>query len=231
MAYYNVNRPSEPHQRLRLPLPALRVQLRRGRSAGLRDERRARSWPAAREAAAAGCTELHVVGGVHPGKEFSWYAGILRRLHEACPQLHLKAFTAVEIAWFARAYRPAGAGDPRRADRRGPGEPARRRGRNLRPPRSARQICPRKPDAAAWLAVHRTAHQLGLRSNATMLYGHVETAGPADRPPPAAAGAAGRDGRLPGLHPAGLPSGEHRPGRPAAGRPACWTCARSPSAG
>ena len=127
------------------------------------------------EAAGQGCTELHIVGGLHPEKEFSWYAGILRLLHGAYPRLHLKAWTAVEIACFAeQAGRPveailetlmaAGLGSL-------PGG-----GAEIFDPAVRRQISPRKPDAEAWLAVHRAAHRLGLRSNATMLYGHVENA-------------------------------------------------------
>jgi aminodeoxyfutalosine synthase len=128
------------------------------------------------EAVAAGCTELHVVGGVHPQQTFDWYLGIISSLHVAYPQLHLKAFTAVEIAWFCEltgrsvpkileALIAAGLGSL-------PGG-----GAEIFDPEVRRQICPRKPDAGAWLTVHRWAHRLGLRSNATMLYGHVETAG------------------------------------------------------
>ena len=169
------------------------------------------------EAAEAGCTELHIVGGGHPAKKFDWYLGMIRRLHEAFPRLHLKAWTAVEIDWFAQiAGRPVRAVLEDLIDGR-PGQPARRRGGDLRPG-GPRQICPRKADADTWLAVHRTAHRLGLRSNATMLYGHVET--PAQRIDHlrAAPRAAGRDRRLPGVHPAGVPSGEHA---------ACRTCARA----
>jgi len=127
------------------------------------------------DAADNGCTELHIVGGVHPEKPFAWYLGIVRRLHEAFPQLHLKAWTAVEIARFSqlsgRSVRAvledlveAGLGSL-------PGGGAEIFDAGVRS-----RICPRKPDALAWLEVHRTAHELGLRSNATMLYGHVETA-------------------------------------------------------
>jgi aminodeoxyfutalosine synthase len=125
------------------------------------------------EAVDAGCTELHIVGGVHPGKPFSWYLGIIHRLHQAYPRLHLKAFTAVEIDWFSRiARRPvpavleelmvAGLGSM-------PGGGAEIFDHTIR-----QQISPNKASAGTWLAVHRAAHKLGLRSNATMLYGHIE---------------------------------------------------------
>lgn len=128
----------------------------------------------AQEAADAGCTELHIVGGVHPQKKFDWYLGIIRRLHAAYPQLHLKAWTAIEIAWFAQlAKRPvrliledlirAGLGSL-------PGG-----GAEIFDPQVRSQICPRKADGRTWLGVHRAAHQMGLRSNATMLYGHLES--------------------------------------------------------
>ena len=127
------------------------------------------------EAADAGCTELHIVGGVHPEKKFDWYLEITGSLHQAFPRLHLKAWTAVEIAWFSdltgRPVRTvleelidAGLGSL-------PGG-----GAEIFHPEVRRQISPRKPDAETWLDVHRAAHQLGLRSNATMLYGHVEDA-------------------------------------------------------
>jgi aminodeoxyfutalosine synthase len=125
------------------------------------------------EAVDAGCTELHIVGGVHPSQPLGWYTGILRQLHEAYPRLHLKAFTAVEIAWFARiGRRPLPAVlEELMADGVGslPGG-----GAEIFDPVIRRQICPGKADAETWLAVHRAAHQLGLRSNATMLYGHLE---------------------------------------------------------
>ena len=127
-----------------------------------------------READEAGCTELHVVGGAHPNKGFDWYLGMIRDLHAAFPRLHLKAWTAVEIDHFTRLtgkstrevlemLRDAGLGSM-------PGG-----GAEIFDPQVRSQICPRKADARTWLDVHRTAHQLGLRTNASMLFGHVES--------------------------------------------------------
>jgi aminodeoxyfutalosine synthase len=129
-----------------------------------------------REAAEVGCTELHIVGGVHPEKPYAWYLDIIRELHAACPQLHLKAWTAVEIDWFTRLtgrsmgaileeMQAAGLGSL-------PGG-----GAEIFDPEIRAKICPRKTDGQTWLNVHRTAHQFGLRSNATMLYGHLEGVG------------------------------------------------------
>ena len=97
-----------------------------------------------------------------------------RDLHAAFPRLHLKAWTAVEIDHFAQSTkRPvrsiledliaAGLGSM-------PGG-----GAEIFDPQVRTQICPRKADAQTWLAIHRTAHQLGLRTNASMLYGHIES--------------------------------------------------------
>jgi len=126
-----------------------------------------------REAAEAGCTELHIVSGVNPRKPYSWYLDMIRELHAAFPQIHLKAWTAVEIDWFTRLtgrsiravleeIQEAGLGSL-------PGG-----GAEIFDPGIRTQICPRKTDGRTWLDVHRTAHQLGLRSNASMLYGHLE---------------------------------------------------------
>ncbi len=126
------------------------------------------------EAVDCGCTELHIVSGVHPELRYVGCLDLIRSLHEAFPSLHLKAWTAVEIARFAElAGRPvrsvltemieAGLGSL-------PGGGAEILDDDVR-----RRICPKKADAQTWLDIHRTAHQLGLRSNATMLYGHVET--------------------------------------------------------
>lgn len=126
------------------------------------------------EAVDAGCTEIHIVSGVHPTKTFDWYVNIIRDLHAAFPRLHLKAWTAVEIDHFAQmTKRPvrailedliaAGLGSL-------PGG-----GAEIFDGQVRSRICPRKADAKTWLDIHRTAHELGLRTNASMLYGHIES--------------------------------------------------------
>jgi len=127
------------------------------------------------EAKAAGATEIHVVGGLHHQKDFDWYVNVVRVIHETYPEIHIKAWTGVEINWFAhltkQPYRwvlqqliDAGLGSM-------PGG-----GAEIFHPDVRAQICEHKADGSNWLEIHRTAHQLGLRSNATMLYGHVEQA-------------------------------------------------------
>lgn len=119
-------------------------------------------------------TELHIVSALHPDKPFDYYADIIRRIHREFPKLHIKAFTAVEIAHFAKIaklsirevltiLKEAGLGSM-------PGG-----GAEILNDRVRQILCPNKASAAEWLEVVRTAHQLGIRSNATMLYGHVET--------------------------------------------------------
>ncbi len=120
-----------------------------------------------------GCTEMHIVGGLHHQKKFDWYLNLVRRLHEHFPRLHLKAWTAVEINWFEfltkqstewvlRELIAAGLGSL-------PGG-----GAEIFHPEVRDQICEHKADGSNWIDIHRTAHRLGLRSNCTMLYGHVE---------------------------------------------------------
>lgn len=129
----------------------------------------------AEQANARGVTEMHIVGGLHHQKEFEWYKNILQLIHGAFPQIHLKAFTAVEIDWFGRLtgrptkdilleLKEAGLGSL-------PGGGAEIFDRDIR-----EQICEHKADAGNWLRIHREAHEIGLKSNATMLYGHIEQA-------------------------------------------------------
>lgn len=127
----------------------------------------------AREATEKGCTELHIVGGLHHQLPYEWYLGIIRNIHREFPNLHLKAWTAVEWDWFERlTKRPtkellaemkeAGLGSL-------PGG-----GAEIFHPDVRTKICDYKADADQWLRVHREWHELGGRSNATMLYGHIE---------------------------------------------------------
>src|SRR5215469_6834638 len=122
-----------------------------------------------------GATELHIVGGLHHQLPYDWYLNVVRLVHRAYPRLHLKAYTAVEWDWFARLtgrptrellaeFREAGLGSL-------PGG-----GAEIFHPDVRDKICEHKADAEAWIRIHREAHELGLRSNATMLYGHIEEA-------------------------------------------------------
>jgi aminodeoxyfutalosine synthase len=120
-------------------------------------------------------TEFHIVGGLHPDLPFNYYFDLLRGLKERFPSVHLKAFTAVEIGYYSHITRlplreileklkDAGLGSL-------PGG-----GAEIFAPAVRRVICDHKIGAYTWLKIHRIAHELGLHSNATMLYGHIESA-------------------------------------------------------
>ncbi len=120
-----------------------------------------------------GITELHIVGGLHPTYEFEWYEQMLRLLKKTVPGVHLKCFTAVEINFFADKYNLSYEEVLKRLKAAGldsmPGG-----GAEIFHPEVREQICPGKATADQWVEVHRTAHRLGLKTNATMLYGHME---------------------------------------------------------
>jgi aminodeoxyfutalosine synthase len=134
------------------------------------DEAFARAEAAART----GIREIHIVGGLHPGLPFNYYTDLLRGLRRRCPGVHLKAFTAVEIDHLAAlSGRPV---EAVLADLRAAGlDSLPGGGAEIFAERVRRELCPKKPGADRWLAVHRAAHRLGIPSTATMLYGHVET--------------------------------------------------------
>ena len=130
----------------------------------------------AAEAADRGATEVHIVGGLHPTLPFSYYIDMCRGIRQRCPQLHIKAFTAIEIVHFARiakprmsiaevlaALREAGLGSL-------PGG-----GAEIFDERVHDETFQAKVGERHWFDVHRTAHDLGIPTNATMLYGHVES--------------------------------------------------------
>jgi aminodeoxyfutalosine synthase len=130
----------------------------------------------AREAAGAGATEVHIVGGLHPQLPFEYYLDLCRSIKAGCPQLHIKAFTAIEIIHFTRISRP-------RLSIREVLEQLRAAGLDSLPGGGAEifddrvhdEVYKNKVGEKGWFDVHRAAHELGIFSNATMLYGHVET--------------------------------------------------------
>jgi aminodeoxyfutalosine synthase len=127
----------------------------------------------AQEATDKGCTELHIVGGLHHQLPYDWYLGIIRNIHAHFPDLHLKAWTAVEWDWFERLT-----GRPTRdllADMKAAGLGSLPGGgAEIFHPDIRTRICDYKADAEQWLRVHREWHEMGGKSNATMLYGHIE---------------------------------------------------------
>ena len=121
-----------------------------------------------------GITEVHIVSGLHPDLPWDYYLETVRRLRQAWPELHIKAYTAVELHFFAQKFGKTHEQVLRELVAAGlttiPGG-----GAEIFAPRVRRKVCDDKATADEWLAVHRAAHELGVRSNATMLYGHIET--------------------------------------------------------
>ncbi len=120
-----------------------------------------------------GATELHIVGGLHHKLPFEYYVDVVRWIKEAYPEIHIKAYTAVEIEFFARIARQPIATILQRLVDAGLGSlPG--GGAEIFHPEVREKICGAKASTETWLEVHRTAHRLGLHSNATMLYGHID---------------------------------------------------------
>lgn len=130
-----------------------------------------------KKAAAAGVDEVHIVGGLHPGLPLSYFEDLLRAVKRLAPRMFVTAFTAVEIDYFSRREGITPAETLRRLAAAGlgamPGG-----GAEIFAPRVRRIIAPGKIPGKRWLDIMRTAHGLGLKTNATMLYNHVEK--PAD---------------------------------------------------
>jgi aminodeoxyfutalosine synthase len=119
-------------------------------------------------------SEIHIVNGLHGGLPFDYYKDCLRVLKDLRPDIHLKAYTAVEIHYFAEKFGLTYEQVLRELVEAGLGSlPG--GGAEIFSERVRRKICRDKATAEQWLDVHRTAHRLGLRSNCTMLYGTVET--------------------------------------------------------
>lgn len=120
-----------------------------------------------------GITEVHIVSGLHPDLPFEYYTELLSRIRKAWPELAIKAFTAIEIHFFAEHFQMTYEQVLRRLMEAGlqtlPGG-----GAEIFHPRVRRKICDDKATAEQWLEIHRTAHRLGVKTNATMLYGHIE---------------------------------------------------------
>ena len=131
------------------------------------------AWQTAASGYTEAVTEFHIVGGLHPDLPFQYFLDLVAGLKQRFPQVHIKAFTMVEVAYLARRakltitetliqMKDAGVDSM-------PGG-----GAEIFSDRVRHIICDHKIDGDEWLETARTAHKLGLRSNATMLYGHVE---------------------------------------------------------
>ncbi len=118
-------------------------------------------------------TEVHIVGGVHPKLNLAFFVELLKTIKAHRPELHIKGFTPVELDYMFRKAKVTTEEGMRQAHEAGldslPGG-----GAEIFHPEIRTQICDDKVDADGWLNIHKTAHKLGMHSNATMLYGHIE---------------------------------------------------------
>ncbi|KYH32949.1 aminofutalosine synthase MqnE [Neomoorella mulderi] len=128
----------------------------------------------ARAAAAAGVTEIHIVGGLNPELPYEYYLDLIRTVRRVAPRACIQAFDAVEIDFIAtQAGRPVA--DVLQELRQAGLDSLPGGGAEIFAPEVRRRLCARKIDGQRWLMVHETAHRLGIPTNATMLYGHLET--------------------------------------------------------
>jgi aminodeoxyfutalosine synthase len=132
------------------------------------------AWDKLRQREHQPITELHIVNGLHPDLPFEYYTELLRGYKRIRPGIHLKCFTAVEVAFFADVYKKTDEQVLRELMDAGldslPGG-----GAEIFAARVRKKICDDKCGSDRYLEIHRTAHRLGMRTNVTMLYGHIET--------------------------------------------------------
>lgn len=118
-------------------------------------------------------TEVHIVGGVHPKMNLAFFLELLQAIKAHRPELHIKGFTPVELDYMFNKAKVSVEEGMRMAKEAGldslPGG-----GAEIFHPEIREQICADKVDAAGWLHIHKAAHELGMHSNATLLYGHIE---------------------------------------------------------
>jgi aminodeoxyfutalosine synthase len=171
--FYNINRHINPTNICALSCKFCAYSKKIGEDGGYAyeiDEMIAKAGEAINQ----GATELHMVGGLHPRWGFQRYVDMIAALRKAYPDVHLKAFTAVELDWMAKKSRLSIAEVMKKLRDAGlnsfPGG-----GAEIFHPEIRDQICDTKVSGEQWIETHRTAHRLGLRSNCTMLYGHIES--------------------------------------------------------
>ncbi len=173
LAYYNINRHINYSNICALSCKFCEFHRKRG-EAGAYEYDLERVYQIAGEADKIGATEIHIVGGLHPWLPFEWYLEMLSSLRTRFPRLHLKCFTAIEIDHFTKisklsvrevliALREHGLGSM-------PGG-----GAEVFDDRVHDEVFKGKLRGDGWMNVHKVAHELGIATNATILYGHVET--------------------------------------------------------
>src|ERR1700682_4664435 len=172
IAYFNVNRHINPTNVCVASCRLCAFGRKKG-DAGTYTMALEEAWQTAASGYSEAVTEFHIVGGLHPDLPFQYFLDLVAGLKERFPQVHIKAFTMVEVAYLAKRAKLTIAETLTKMKESGvdsmPGG-----GAEIFSDRVRHIICDHKIDGDEWLETARTAHQLGLRSNATMLYGHVE---------------------------------------------------------
>lgn len=172
IAYFNVNRHINPTN---VCVAACRLCAfgRKKDAPGAYTMALEEAWQRAAEGYSEAVTEFHLVGGLHPDLQLEYFLDLIRGLKQRFPKVHVKAFTMVEIAYLAKRSKLTIRETIQKLKDAGvdsmPGG-----GAEIFADRVRHIICDHKIDGDEWIETARTAHQLGLRSNATMLYGHVE---------------------------------------------------------
>ncbi len=118
-------------------------------------------------------TEVHIVGGVHPHRDLFYYGQMIQEIKKIIPKIHIKAFTAVELEFMIKkAHLELNEGLEKLKEYGLDSIPG--GGAEIFEPEIRKQVCHEKSTAEQWLKIHETAHRIGIPSNATMLYGHLE---------------------------------------------------------
>jgi len=172
--YYTVNRHINLTNICSSNCPLCAFQVAEGDKRGYVIEREDIARVLAQAQATPHLTEIHIVSALHPEKPFQYYVDVVRQVREALPQADVKAFTPVEIVNFAKQMGKSIREVLEILQQAGldslPGG-----GAEILSDRVRQIICPKKATAAEWLETMRTAHALGIRTNCSMMYGHVET--------------------------------------------------------
>ena len=172
IAYFNVNRHINPTN---VCVAACRLCAfgRKKDTSGAYTMALEEAWQRAAEGYSEAVTEFHLVGGLHPDLQLEYFLALISGLKQRFPKVHIKAFTMVEIAYLAKRSKISIRETIEKLKAAGvdsmPGG-----GAEIFADRVRHIICDHKIDGGEWLETARIAHQLGMRSNATMLYGHVE---------------------------------------------------------
>jgi aminodeoxyfutalosine synthase len=172
LAYFNVNRHINPTNVCVASCRLCAFGRKKG-EAGTYTMALEEAWETAGSGYSEAITEFHIVGGLHPDLPFEYFMDLVRGLKQRFPKVHVKAFTMVEVAFLAKRGKMTIPETLQRMKDAGvdsmPGG-----GAEIFADRVRHIICDHKIDGGEWLETAKTAHQMGLRSNATMLYGHVE---------------------------------------------------------